>query len=109
MQQYTDLQLFRCGKHNVFRAGNTSLALAHLGNVLVDAEGPANMLLAPTVDRCHHSRPPLLDQRRGPHGRRGARRLPPTATSGPRRFRGTLGCLYERLHEEYMALSMVMC
>ena len=27
-----------------------ALALAHLGNVLVDAEGPANMLLAPTVD-----------------------------------------------------------
>ena len=86
-----------------------ALVLAHLGNVLVDAEGPANMLLAPTVDRCHDSRPPLLDQRRGPHGQRGARHLPPSATSGPRRFRGTLGCFYERLREEYMTLGKVRC
>lgn len=60
--------VLRNGSYSVC-AGNTSFCLfgPHLRDVLVDAACPADVLFAPAVDRRHRPRPPLLNQRRGPH------------------------------------------
>lgn len=58
----------------------SNIGVVYLGNVLIDAKRPTDMLLSPAVDRCHKPAPTFVDQRRRPF-RLWSRRLPPRCSA----------------------------